>query len=229
LGDLYSVPLKIKLARAVLRTTFRGVFHLISRVSISGLENIPKNGAYLIAINHISLYDPPFVVSFWPVAPEVAGAAEVWDRPGQSFLARWYGGIQVHRDQFDRALINVTLAALRSGHPMLIAPEGGRSHDLGMRRAHPGVAYLMEKAGVPVVPVGVTGSTDNFLKRGLRGERPDIGMKIGKPSHLPSSESMGMTRRERRQFNADWVMTQIAALLPPEYRGVYADHDDYTT
>jgi 1-acyl-sn-glycerol-3-phosphate acyltransferase len=192
---------------------------------MDGLENVPKSGAYLIAINHISLYEAPFVVSFWPVAPEVAGAADVWDRPGQSLLARWYGGIQVHRGQYDRKLIEIILAALRSGYPLLMAPEGGRSHALGMRRAQPGVAYLMEKAGVPVIPVGITGSTDDFLKRGLRGERPDIGMNIGKPVSLPLDEEKGASHHEIRQHNADFVMMQIAALLPPEYRGVYIDDE----
>jgi 1-acyl-sn-glycerol-3-phosphate acyltransferase len=153
----------------------------------------------------------------------VAGAVDVWDRPGQSLLARWYGGIPVHRNQYDRKLIDTILAALQNGYPLLMAPEGGRSHALGMRRAQPGIAYLMEKAGVPVVPVGVTGSTDDFLKRGLRGERPDIGMKIGRPFSLPNDEKKGANRHEIRQREADFVMIQIAALLPPEYRGVYAD------
>lgn len=223
MGKTYNVPIKNRLARSFLRTTFRGVFYLISRVKIEGVENVPKHGAYLIAINHISLYEAPFVVSFWPVPPEVAGAADVWDRPGQSLLARWYGGIQVHRGQYDRKLIDAVLAALQSGHPLLMAPEGGRSHALGMRRAQPGIAYLMEKAGVPVVPVGVTGSTDDFLRRGLRGERPDIGMKIGKPFRLQNNEEKGINRHEARQRNADFIMLQIAALLPLEYRGVYAD------
>jgi 1-acyl-sn-glycerol-3-phosphate acyltransferase len=94
-----------------------------------------------------------------------------------------------------------------------------------MRRAEPGVAYLMDKARVPVVPVGVIGSTDDFLKRGLNGERPEIVMNIGKPLSLQSAKEKGINRRDARQRNADFVMTKIAALLPLEYRGVYADDE----
>ena len=217
----YAIPLNIRLARAILRAVFRGVFHILSRVVITGLENVPENRAYLIAMNHISLFEPPLAVAFWPVAPEALGAAVVWDRPGQSILARLYGGIPVHRGQYDRRLIDTALAALRSGFPVMISPEGRRSHIPGMRNAHPGVAYFMDKAGVPVVPVGIVGSTDDFLQRGLRGERPTIEMHIGKPVNLPPVKGRGAARREMRQRNADLVMEHIAALLPPEYQGIY--------
>ncbi len=217
----YLPPLRARIFRPMVRPLFRGIFHLISRVKVAGLENVPKKGAYLIAINHISLYEAPFVVAFWPIAPEVAGAADVWQRPGQSLLARYYGGIPIHRGHVDRQMVEQTLLVLRSGYPLLIAPEGGRSHTPGMRQAKPGVAYLMDKAGVPVVPVGIVGSTDDFLARGLRGERPMIEMHIGNPIVLPLVSGRGQARRDARQRNADSVMEHIAALLPPDYRGIY--------
>lgn len=225
--DNYRPSLAARLLRPGLRAVLRGIFHLVSRVIINGLEHVPKSGAYLIAINHISLYEAPFVASFWPIAPEVAGAADVWQRPGQSLLARGYGGIKIHRGEYDRQMIDATLNVLRSGRPLLIAPEGGRSHIPGMRRARPGVAYLMDKAGVPVIPVGVVGSTHDFLSRGLRGQRPPIEMRIGPPVELPPISGRGEARRLARQKNADQVMFAIAALLPPEYRGLYGDEFKY--
>jgi len=203
---------------------FRGVFHILSRVRVSGLENVPKSGAYIIAINHVSLFEAPLVTAFWPISFEVAGAADVWDRPGQGLLARLYGGIPIHRGQYDRKMLETTLSVLKSGYPLLLAPEGGRSHELGMQRAKPGIAYLMDKAQVPVVPVGIVGSTDDFLDRALRAERPSIGMTIGQPVNLPPVTGRGKARRQARQENADMVMAKIAALLPVEYRGVYADN-----
>jgi len=220
----YFVPTSIQLARKVLRPMFRLVFHTLSRVRITGLENVPKSGAYLIAFNHISIIDPPLVVAFWPIAPEVMGAAEVWDRPGQSLLARWYGGIPVHRNQFDRQLIDTALSVLRSGYPLVIAPEGERSHTPGMQPAHRGVAFLMNKANVPVVPVGVVGSTEDFLDRALKRQRPEIEMRIGQPIVFSSVDQPLISQREARQQNTDTVMTHIAALLPPSYRGYYSSY-----
>ena len=98
----YSVPIANRIARRVLRPIFRLVFHLLSDVRIIGRENIPKSGAYLITINHVSLFEPPFILTFWPTAPEGAGAIEIWDKPGQGLLVRLYHGIPVHRGEFDR-------------------------------------------------------------------------------------------------------------------------------
>jgi 1-acyl-sn-glycerol-3-phosphate acyltransferase len=217
------IPARIRLARWVLRPAFRGVFRLISNVSISGVEHIPKQGAYLIAVNHVSLYDPPLVMAFWPSAAEAVGASDVWQRPGQSLLVRWYGVIPVHRYEYDRSALQAIQTALGEGRPLMIMPEGGRSHAPGMRRAEPGVAYIVEKSNFPVLPVGVTGTTDDFFQRAIRGGRPSVHMAIGEPLNLPPVEGKGEARRLARQRNADLIMIRIAALLPPEYRGVYAD------
>lgn len=221
---VYNVPRRNKIFRIFGRLVFRGLFYLLGRVDISGIENVPKNGAYLIVVNHVSLFDAPLLIAFWPMAPEAAGAADLWNRPGISVLARFYGGIPVHRGRFDRQLMDQVNLVLQSGKPLLIAPEGGRSHALGMRRAKPGVAYILEKTDVTVIPVGVVGATDDFLAQALRGRRPEIKMIVGAPFHLPPVEGKGEMRRNSRQRNADMIMGHIAELLPHEYRGVYADH-----
>ena len=218
----YAVPLYTRIFRAILRPIFRLIFHLMSQVKISGIENVPPQGAYLIAINHISLVEPPFILAFWPVAPEAVGAVDIWARTGQSMLARLYGGIPVHRGEYDRQLIDRMISALKSGRPLVIAPEGGRSHTPGMRRARPGIAYVIDQAGIPVVPVGIVGSTDEFLSQAARGARPKIEMRIGVPFDLPPLEGRGEARRLARQKNADQIMFHIAELLPAEYRGVYS-------
>ena len=91
-----------------------------------------------------------------------------------------------------------------------------------MRRAMPGIAYLVEKTAVPVVPVGLIGTTDDFWQRARRGERPHLEMRIGQPFDLPIVTGTGAARRVLRQENADLVMRHLAGLLPQEYRGVYA-------
>jgi 1-acyl-sn-glycerol-3-phosphate acyltransferase len=219
---VYTVPLRHRLARALLLPALRLLFHILSPVKITGRENVPKKGAYVIALNHVSTYDPPFIISFWPTAPEAAGAVEIWERPGQSTLARLFGGIQVHRGQFDRQAVEKMFEALQSGRPLVIAPEGGRSHTPGMRQAEPGVAYVADKAGVPVIPVGIIGTTDDYAEKAFHFKRPPLEMRIGKPVRLPPVEGKGVARHQSLQANADMVMREIAALLPPEYHGVYA-------
>jgi 1-acyl-sn-glycerol-3-phosphate acyltransferase len=221
----YTISLTNRIARSVGRPVFRTIFHLLSAVKIFGREHVPKKGPYLIAINHVSLYDPPLILAFWPVAPEGIGAIEIWNRPGQNILVRLYGSIPVHRGEYDRKLLDTMLSVLQSGRPLLLAPEGARSHGHGMQRAHPGVAYIAEKAGVPVIPVGIAGTTDDFFDRAIHLKRPGLEIRIGKPVILPPVLGKGAERREALQANADRVMQAIAALVPPEYRGFYAITD----
>lgn len=225
--DGYRVSWTVRFFRAVFRPCFRAVFHLLSKVEIVGYENVPSNGPYMIAVNHVSLFEPPFILAFWPTAPEAVGAVDIWSRPGQSTLARLYGGIPVHRGEYDRELIATMLAVLEKGLPLLIAPEGGRSHTPGLRRALPGVAYIVDKARVPVVPVGISGATDDFLQLALRGHRPCLTMHIGAPFRMPPVTGVGEDRRKDRQNNVDLIMIHIARLLPIEYRGVYGTGDGY--
>ncbi len=218
----YQVTFLVRLFRWIFRPLFRLLFHLICEVRISGLENIPANGLYIIVINHISIIEPPFVIAFWPVAPEAVGAKEIWERKGQSLLAKFYGGIQVHRGEFDKRVIEKMIAVLNSGRPLLIAPEGGRSHTPGMRPGLPGVAYIAEKTQSAILPVGIIGSTDDFLDQAIKFKRPVLEMNIGEITTLPRIEGKGAQRRIELQKNTDIVMYKLAELLPPSYQGVYA-------
>jgi 1-acyl-sn-glycerol-3-phosphate acyltransferase len=86
-----------------------------------------------------------------------------------------------------------------------------------------GIAYLVEQSGVPVIPVGIVGTTDDFWKKASKGKRPLLEMRIGSPLQLPPVIGKGEARRLSRQANTDRVMQAIAGLLPEEYRGAYAD------
>lgn len=218
----YRVPFHIQFNRIYLRFGIRTLFKIMGRVKVVGQENVPLGKPYVIAINHISIFDPPLTVSFWPEEPEVIGAADVFEKKGQGTILSLYGVIPVHRGDYDRALLEKILAIIKSGRPLVIAPEGGRSHEPAMRRAMPGVGYIIEHTQVPVIPVGLVGTLDDFWQRAKRGEKPLLEMRIGKPIIFPPITQKGAERREARQHNADLVMRHIAGLLPEEYHGVYA-------
>ena len=223
MSEPYRVPLRFRLSRPVLKAVFRLLFHILGQVKITGEEHILYRKPYVVAMNHISIYDPPLIGAFWPEELEIIGASDVFDKPGQGELLRAYGVIPVHRGEYDRSLMKRVVSAINVGHPLLIAPEGGRSHVTAMRRAYPGIAYIVEETGVPVIPVGLVGTTDDFWQRAKRGKRPHLEIRIGKPIELPPITEKGAARREARQHNADLVMQHLAGLLPEDYRGVYAD------
>lgn len=221
MSETYTVPRSVLIRRKLLRFFFRPLFRLLFHVRITGVENIPIGQPYLIASNHISVFEPPFILAFWPEMPEAVAGHDVWERAGQGLLVKWYSALPVHRGEYDREILRNMLSVLRSGHPLLIFPEGGRSHTPGMRRALPGVAYIVGKAGVPVLPIGIAGTRDDSLKQVLRGKRPTFEIRIGKPYTPQTITPNGKGRQEARQHNADEVMLRIAALLPEEYHGVY--------
>jgi len=223
MNNAYHIPLRFRISRPILKVVFRGIFRVLGRVKITGRENIPYGKPYVVAINHISMFDPPFAGAFWPERLEIIGAADVFDKPGQGHVLKAYGVIPVHRGDYDRLLLTKIIHIIKSGFPLLIAPEGGRSHVMGMRRAKPGVAYIIEQTGVPVLPVGLVGTTEDFWQRARRGDRPNLEMRIGKPILLPEITSKGTARHEARQRNADLVMSHLAGILPEEYRGAYAE------
>lgn len=219
----YHVPLKFRISRPILKTIFRGIFRLFGRVRITGKDNIPYQTRYIVAMNHVSIFDPPLIGAFWPEQLEIIGAADVFEKPGQGQILRAYGVIPVHRGEYDRALFNKIISVITAGYPLLIAPEGGRSHVTAMKRALPGIAYIVEQTRVPVIPVGLVGTTEDFWRRARRGKRPALEIRIGKPITLPEITARGAEKHEARQQNADLVMRHLAGLLPEEYRGVYAE------
>jgi 1-acyl-sn-glycerol-3-phosphate acyltransferase len=221
-ANAHHVPLRFKILRPFLKTLFRGIFRVLARTSITGKENIPYGKPYVAAINHVSIFDPPFAAAFWPEELEIIGAIDVFSKPGQGQLLKLYGVIPVYRGVYDRSLFTRLISILNSGRSLLIAPEGARSHAPGMLPAKPGIAYLVEKTGVPVLPVGIVGTTEDFWQRARRGERPWLEMRIGKPITLPPITKQGAEKHADRQRNADLVMSYLAGLLPEEYRGVYA-------
>jgi 1-acyl-sn-glycerol-3-phosphate acyltransferase len=223
MSEPYRAPFRYRLSRPVLKAVFRLIFRILGRIKVIGKENVPYGKPYVVAMNHISIYDPPLIAAFWPEVLEIIGASDVFDKPGQGQLLKTYGVIPVHRGEYDRVVLQRVVSVIEAGYPLLIAPEGGRSHVTAMRRAYPGIAYIVDATGVPVMPVGLVGTTDDFWQRARRGERPHLEMRIGKPINLPFITEKGAARREARQRNADLVMRYVAGLLPEDYRGVYAD------
>jgi 1-acyl-sn-glycerol-3-phosphate acyltransferase len=190
------------------------------------MEYVPVGKPYVIAANHVSHYEPPLILSYWPEIPEALAGHDVWDRRNTGIFPRLFGAIPVKRGEYDRKVIETALNILASGRPLYIAPEGGRSHTPGMRRALPGVAYLVTRAQVPVLPVAILGTRNDSLNEALKFRRPILEMRIGEPFMIPEISGKGEARRTARQRAADEVMLRIASMLPEEYHGAYTGQVD---
>jgi len=223
--DHYRVPLKTQISRRFMRVFFRGLFHVLGKVELYGMEKIPADNKYVVAFNHVSMVEVPFIAAFWPTILEIIGATVVWDRPLHAMVAKGWGGIQVYREGFDREVFRKVIQSFESGRPLMISPEGTRSRTPGMQRGKSGIAYIVDKVQVPVIPVAVIGNTFDFLKDGIRGKRPVIQLIVGDLIDFPPLSGRGEEKRKNRQHNTDVIMARIAELLPEDYRGVYSEYE----
>ena len=210
--------LRVRLYRPLIRACFRFMYRVLTHMNIEGMENIPPRSGYLLTINHLSYYDPPLPLSFWPYAPEALGAEKAMHNNGIiGLVMRWYGTFPVKRDGDDRAALRTALKILQNNLPLLIAPEGTR-HPEGLRDPQHGASFLAMKTGVPLIPVAISGTADIFSKL-RKGSKQTIGMVIGKPYNLPSLPNT--TRRDAIRIHTDYIMQKIADLLPDHHRGMY--------
>jgi 1-acyl-sn-glycerol-3-phosphate acyltransferase len=216
------ITLSGKLARQLFCGFFRVVFRLLTRVTVLNMENLPKEGGYIVASNHLGIIEVPLVfclLSFTNVTGLVAKKHQ--KNPLFRWLVNIVGGIWLNREEADTRAVRAATEHLKSGGVLGISPEGTRSPTGGLIFAKTGVAYLADRAAVPIIPVGVTG-TWRAVPKLLLLQRPRIIVRFGQPFTLPP------VSRENRsvslQNNTDEIMARIAVLLPPEYRGVYAEH-----
>jgi 1-acyl-sn-glycerol-3-phosphate acyltransferase len=202
--------------RAIVRTLFR----LLTRTEIRGAENVPANGPYIVLTNHMSAIDPPLILAAIPGSITVFAAHTHRHEFFIGRLMNAMGAIWVRRGEIDREALNAAIEVLKEGGVIGLAPEGTRSRTGALIEGKIGAAYLATRAGVPLVPVVLTG-TEIGLPAVFRLNRPRITVTIGPPFRLPNSNS----RAGRKQLQADTeiIMLTLARMLPEKYRGAYRD------
>lgn len=208
--------------RSVLRFIFKHLFGALTRLTVDGLENIPKKGGCLLTINHLGIVDAPILFGLIKRNDFTGLVAKKHQKtPVVNWIVYRANGIWIDREGLDMAAIKACQAFLDEGGMLGIAPEGTRSDTHQLIAAKPGVAFLAARAEVPIVSVAISG-TEASLEKILRLKRPKVNIKIGKPFYLPPIDRQDRAGSLKR--NTDEIMCRIAALLPPGYRGVYANH-----
>lgn len=193
---------------------------LLWKQEVIGLHNFPASGAYLVATNHLSVYDAPVVFIHAPARVRMFGADKWRSTPILGQFIEAVGVIWVNRGSADLEAIKAALGVLKSGGRLGVAPEGMRSLSGTLMEGKPGLAYMADRARVPIVPMAIWG-TEKVASSWKRLRRPRVRCVVGEPFLLPSD---GRAKGGRLDELTDLIMCRIAILLPPEYRGVYADH-----
>lgn len=207
------------------RVVMLPIFQFIFGMRIEGLENIPKRGPVLMISNHLHNFDPILLYAVVTRPPRFMAKKEVFAVPVISWLSRFFDAFPIDRGSADRSALRQAEQHLANGKIVGIFPEGTRSADATMQEAYPGVAMIAVRSGAPILPVAIFG-TERMPFNGKKGRaqtwrRPRVVVRIGHPFHL--SETRPGQRRPSLSTVTSLMMTEVARLLPPEYRGVYAD------
>jgi 1-acyl-sn-glycerol-3-phosphate acyltransferase len=210
--------------RNFIRWLIRLIFNLIARVEVTGYENLPKEGSFVITTNHLGIVDVPiafYAVDRWDMFVMIG---EKWQNVG---LFRWVGKyfnfVFIDRFNPDIKTLRRVISLMRENNILVIAPEGTRSRTGSLIEARPGASYLATKLNRPIVPVGITGTEDEALLGNLKKlRRGYITVTAGPIFTLPPLPREN--RDEALKLYTDEIMCHIAALLPEKYRGVYANH-----
>ena len=209
------------LAYRIVVPAVRRLVRILCRIHGDELERVPHEGPLIIVANHINFLEVPILYTH--LTPRsVTGLAKIenWSHPFFAPLMKLGGAIPVRRGEADLSAFRASLAALAAGKMMAVAPEGTRSGHGRLQKAHAGAVLLALRSGAPLLPMVHHGG-ENFWRNLSRLRRTDFYVVVGNQFEVVTNGKKA-TGQVRKQMT-DEIMYQLAALLPPAYRGVYSD------
>jgi 1-acyl-sn-glycerol-3-phosphate acyltransferase len=181
---------------------------IFCRLRIVGIENVPKTGAMILASNHISAVDPPFLGSTLNRPLFYMAKKELFRNFILGPLIKRLNTVPVDRGVFDRNALQRSLQILKGGDGLIMFPEGTRSRSGKLGKGKPGIGMLAKSASVPIVPAYIHNSKI-FHKLLITGRRLIIG--FGEPIGVEWIRSVKDEKEGYRRITAE-VMERIGKL-----------------
>ncbi len=141
-----------------IKVAFRPLVKFVYHTKFKGLENVPKNNNYIVAINHTCAVDPIFVACPKPVPPlHFMAKVELFKNPIAAWFITHMYGFPVKRGKGDTSAIDYGIKIIEEGHVMAICPEGKRIKDKDgvPQKAKAGVAVIAKATGADILPVAI--------------------------------------------------------------------------
>lgn len=204
---------------------FCGMFFSIGfKTRIMGVKNLPKRGAFLLAANHTSYFDPPLISGLIPKPLHFFARKSLLKNTWFTVIYRDLNVIPVDNEGNDIGAVKTAIKTLKEHKPLVIFPEGTRSADGTLQRGQRGAGLIACRAQVPVVPVRIFGTYEAL---GRHTNKPTwkmpITMVVGKPLK-PEEYDVGPSDKERYQKAVDKIMEAISYIeKPPKHIKSEAD------
>ena len=180
----------------VVRAIVAAFCRVFWRLTVSGREHLPAEGAFVVAPVHRSNVDTPLVAVISHRRLRFMGKDSLWSKGWSAWLFSSLGGFPVHRGTVDREALRRCSDVLKGGEPLVVFPEGTRREGPTVEELYDGAAYVATRTGVPIIPVGIGGS-QAAMPRGAKGLRPvKVHISIGPALNPePVGEGGRATRR----------------------------------
>jgi 1-acyl-sn-glycerol-3-phosphate acyltransferase len=185
------------------------IFGALGKLESHGNENIPRRGGVLLLSNHVSYLDPFIIGTAANREIHYMARHDVFRIPGLSQFITALNAYPVRRGVADRAALKHTLSLLKAGKAVLIFPEGTRSVDGTLGKAHDGVSFIVHSADVPTIPVFLKGT---MLPRNAKCIRPtQLSATFGLPLDFNEVRQIADRRQLYRRMG-EQIMQSIAEL-----------------
>ena len=212
LPSVASEPLPV--LYAALRHVVRPVLDRCFDFRVSGLDHLPRSGAFIVAANHANYLDGVVLASalsrkiVFLVMPRVYRAT-----PLHPFFHRHVGSIPIELTRPDPGAIRRALRVLGAGGVVGIFPEGPFGRSGRLVRGQPGIALVALRAGVPVVPAAISGTAQALRARRWHiPRRVPLQVRFGRALRFPHPSRHRLTQAVREGVTGR-IMAEIAALL----------------
>jgi 1-acyl-sn-glycerol-3-phosphate acyltransferase len=205
----------------IVNALIKRITRILCRVDDVQLKKVPNHGPLIVVANHVNFMEVPVLVTHLQPRPlNVISKVQTWDNPIKRYLFDMWDGIPLRMGEADLNAYQAVLSALGNRRIVGITPEGTRSHNGRLQVGHPGVVLLALRSGAPILPVVYYGS-EHFWQNIRRLRRTDFHIVVGNPFHL-DDRGDALSRPVREQIITE-IMYQMAALLPPQNRGLYTN------
>jgi len=174
-----------------------GVWVSLSRLKVKRAENLRKHAVAVYAPNHTSYMDIPVVFAALPFQFRILAKKDLWQWPfiGWYLLRSGQMPIDIANPHATLSSLGGAVKALRSGMPLVVFPEGGRTADGQLKPFLSGAAYLAIRAQVPLVPIALKGVYDLLPIHTHHFYPGELTVQIGEPI-----ETKGMSVRQNGEL-----------------------------